>query len=68
MPVRFTEAPAQIVLFEAEAETVGSAFTVIATLAVFVQPFASVPVTEYVVLEPGETVTDDPLSEPGIQL
>ena len=35
---------------------------------VLVQPFAAVPVTVYVVVVVGETVTVAPVSEPGIQV
>lgn len=55
-------------LFEAEAETEGSAFTVTACVAVLVQPLAAVPVTVYVVFALGVTVTEVPLSDPGIQV
>lgn len=58
----------QMALLEAEAETEGSAFTVIETLAVLVQPFASVPVTVYVVELAGTSLTVVPLRLPGIQL
>lgn len=37
-------------------------------VAVAVHPFAAVPVTVYVVVDAGETVTGDPLNDPGIQL
>ena len=39
----------------ADAVTFGTAFTVIVTVALFVQPLL-VPVTEYVVVDVGETV------------
>ena len=58
--------PAQIELLDAEAVTVGSGLTVTETVPVFVQPFALVPVTVYVVVDDGETVTVVPLSDPGI--
>lgn len=51
----------------AEAVTVGVAFTVMSRVAVPVQPEV-VPVTVYVVVVAGETVTDVPLREPGIQV
>ena len=52
--------PLQIVGVDAEAETVGIAFTVTVTVAVFVQPLL-VPVTEYVVVEAGDAENEDPL-------
>jgi hypothetical protein len=54
------------VVLDAVVVTVGVAFTVIVRVLVLVQPFAPVPVTVYVVVVVGETVTGDPLSEPGI--
>lgn len=51
-----------------DAVTVGDAFTVIARVAVPVHPLAAVPVTVYVVVVAGETVTGEPGSDPGIQL
>jgi len=48
--------------------TVGNAFTVTLTVDVFTHPFASVPVTVYVVEPTGTSITDDPESDPGIQL
>lgn len=48
-------------------ETVGPALTLTLTVDVFEHPFTSVPVTVYVVVEAGASVTGDPLSEPGIQ-
>ena len=52
------ELPLQIVaLVEV---TLGKAFTVTVVLAVPVHPFASVPVTVYVVVVIGVTVTDEP--------
>jgi hypothetical protein len=45
----------------ADAETVGSGFTVTVTLAVFVQPAALLPVTVYVVVAEGFAVTVAPL-------
>ncbi|MPN04141.1 hypothetical protein SDC9_151377 [bioreactor metagenome] len=46
--------PLQIGLVVTEAETEGTAFTVIETVAVFVQPLV-VPVTVYIVVDDGET-------------
>lgn len=60
--------PEQIVVLEAVAVTVGEAFTVISLVEVAEQPFASVPVTVYVVVVVGETVTDVPVNDPGIHV
>jgi len=46
---------------------VGKAFTVTNAVPVAVQPFAAVPVTVYVVVVVGETVTVAPVNDPGIQ-
>ncbi len=43
-----------------EAVTFGFGFTVMATVVLFVQPFASVPVIVYVDVIVGFAVTDDP--------
>jgi hypothetical protein len=48
--------------------TVGSVFTPTLTVDVFEHPFASVPVTVYVVAEAGTSVTDVPVNEPGIHV
>ena len=50
-----------------DADTVGEAITLMACVAVEEHP-ALVPVTVYVVLAPGETVTGLPVNDPGIQL
>jgi len=60
--------PVQIELFVAVGVTVGEGFTVMTRVAVLVQPFAAVPVTTYVVVVVGETVTVVPVNDPGIQL
>ena len=60
LPVRVTFPPAQIDPVEVFAPTAGKAFTVTVVLAVPVHPFASVPVTVYVVVVIGVTVTDEP--------
>lgn len=58
--------PAQIDVLVAVAVTVGDGFTVMVRVAVAVQPFAAVPVTVYVVVVAGVTVTGDPVNDPGI--
>jgi len=67
-PVNVVLLPAQMDGLPAVAATVGEGFTVITRVAVFVQPFAAVPVTVYVVVPVGETVTVVPVSDPGIQV
>jgi hypothetical protein len=57
--------PTQIVPTAAVAVTVGNAFTLTVTVAVFTQPLALVPVTVYVVVVVGDTVTDEPDKLPG---
>ena len=42
--------------------------TVMVRVAVAVHPFAAVPVTVYVVVVVGDTITDVPLNPPGSQL
>lgn len=66
--VNVAELPLQIVAVEVVTLTVGVGLTVIVRVAVPVQPFAAVPVTVYVVVEAGDTVTGVPVNEPGIQL
>lgn len=61
------ELPEQIVVLDAVVVTVGVGFTVIKRVAVAVHPLAAVPVTVYVVVVVGETVTGEPVREPGIQ-
>jgi hypothetical protein len=62
------ELPLQIVVVPVEAVTDGVVFTVMVRVAVAVHPLTAVPVTVYVVVPAGETVTGEPLSDPGIQL
>ena len=57
--------PTQIVPTAAVAVTVGNAFTLTVTVAVFTQLLALVPVTVYVVVVVGDTVTDEPDKLPG---
>jgi len=54
-PVRVELLPGQTDAGLAEADTVGNGFTVTVAVADPVQPTALVPVTEYVVVETGET-------------
>ena len=68
LAVRVVELPAQIVALDADVDTVGAVLTVIARVDVFVHPLALVPVTVYVVVDVGDTVTDEPVKLPGIQL
>jgi Sec-independent protein secretion pathway component TatC len=49
----------------AVAVTVGNAFTLTVTVAVFTQLLASVPVTVYDVVVVGDAVTDEPDKLPG---
>jgi hypothetical protein len=55
----------QITVGLAVAVTVGNGLTVTVTVAVFVQPATLVPVTVYVVVVTGETMTDEPGKFPG---
>jgi hypothetical protein len=65
VPVSVTEPPAQIEDAELDAVTVIELFMVIVRVAVLVQPLALVPVTVYVVVEVGLTVTVEPVRLPG---
>jgi hypothetical protein len=65
--VSVVELPLQIVEADADTVTVGVMTTVTVTCAVEVQPPRS-PVTVYVVVTAGETLTTVPDKEPGIQL
>lgn len=58
--------PVQIEFEEAVGVTVGEGFTVMVRVAVLVQPLAAVPMTVYVVVVVGETVTVVPDNDPGI--
>jgi hypothetical protein len=57
--------PEQIVLNDAVLLTVGNGLTASVTVAVLTQPLALVPVTVYVVVVAGDTVTDEPDRLPG---
>lgn len=59
------ELPEQIVVLEAVAVTVGVVLTVTNCVDVLVQPLAAVPVTVYVVVADGVTVTGEPDRGPG---
>ena len=67
LAVSVVEDPLQIGFVPDVAVTVGEGLTVTVSCEVFVQPFAAVPVTVYVVVPPGETVTGLPGIEPGFQ-
>jgi hypothetical protein len=58
--------PVQIAGGEAETVTLGRGFTVRITVVVLLQPFPSVPVTVYVAVAVGHTLTFAPLKLPGI--
>lgn len=68
LAVMDVEPPVQIEVLPAVTATVGEGLTVISRVAVAVHPLAAVPVTVYVVVVEGETVTGLPVSDPGIQL
>jgi hypothetical protein len=62
-----TVLPEQMVVVEEDALTTGDGFTLITCVAVPLQPLL-VPVTVYVVIAVGETLTVAPVSEPGIHV
>ena len=66
MIVNTASSPEQIGL-EALKLAIGSALTVTVICAELEQPSASVPITEYVVSEVGETGIDEVVSPPGLQ-
>jgi hypothetical protein len=66
--VRVTPLPAQTEEEDAVAETLGKALTVTPTVDVLEHPFASVPVTVYVVVATGLSVKLDPDKDPGIHV
>ncbi len=57
--------PTQIAEFAELAVTVGNGLTVMVRVAVLTQPADDVPVTVYVVVLVGDTVTDEPDKLPG---
>src|SRR6476646_9874410 len=68
IPDKVTEEPVQTALSASSdiAITVGSGFTVIVAVAVFIQPFTSVPVTVYVAVPAGVNAT--PLVTPPVHV
>ena len=68
LPVSVVDCPEQIVAVPAVAVTVGVGLTVTVIVSESVHPAEIVPVTVYVVVLPGETVTEVPVKLPGIQL
>lgn len=66
-PVSVVEFPEQIVVDDADAVTVGVVLTVTVTFAVDEHPVV-VPVTVYVVVAAGETVTVVPANAPGFHV
>jgi hypothetical protein len=56
-----------MLLLAAVLDTFGAGLTVIVRVEVLVHPLALVPVTVYVVVVVGDTVTDEPVKLPGIQ-
>ncbi len=69
VPVMVVDVPAQIVADVTVVPTAGSGFTVINLVDELVQPVAVfVPITVYVVVAAGVTVTDVPLKAPGFHV
>jgi hypothetical protein len=64
--VKTDEDPLQIVAGAAVTVILGKGFTVIVFVVDDVHPFAFVAVIVYVVVAVGETVTEEPVNEPGI--
>jgi vacuolar-type H+-ATPase subunit F/Vma7 len=65
VPVSVVLPPVQMVPLAADDVIVGRLFTVIVRVDVFVQPLEPVPVTVYVVVVAGDTVTVAPVKLPG---
>lgn len=68
LPESVTASPSHTALADVLATTVGKAFTVSVTVDVFEHPGPLVPVTVYVVVARGFTVTEEPLRLPGIHV
>jgi hypothetical protein len=68
LPVNVAEAPEHIAVDDAEAVIVGVTLTVSRTVPVRVHPTEFVPDAEYVVVDPGVTVTIDPVKAPGLHV
>ena len=64
----FAKFPLQMVALVVDAETTGKEFTVTVSVAVVVQPGPVEPVTVYVVVAVGFTVTEVPDKLPGIHV
>ena len=60
--------PTQIAVVLKAAVTVGLATTIKLTVALAIHPKVVVPDTEYVVVTVGDTLTGDPINEPGFQV
>ena len=68
VPVKVTGAPGHTILGLAVPEITGNGLTVMVMVAVLVQPFTLVPVTVYIVVVSGETITEEPVKDPGCQV
>jgi hypothetical protein len=68
LAVRVVKLPLQIVPLDVEAATTGNELTVTVNVAVFVHPGPVEPVTVYVVVAEGLTVTEVPDKFPGIHV
>jgi hypothetical protein len=65
-PVSTVESPTQSVAALAVAKTLAAGATATVTVAVLLHPGAFVPVTVYVVVADGLTITEEPVNDPGI--
>ncbi len=68
LPKSVTAFPSHTALADVFAVTAGNAFTLSVTVDVFEHPGPLVPVTVYVVVAVGFTVTEEPLRLPGIHV